>query len=169
MTRSTFGGVLVALVLASGVAALAQQQSFDPSQADPQTWFQKQCPACGVRGYVDYPGKAATIKRSNMVVAGWGFECVSGVPVDRIDVWYEANDGLTLVPLKQADGALHFGSTQRPDVAFAYGPYCPMVPLTTGWWLQVTNPPPAGARRVFFVLWNGPYHSQIARTYNLVD
>jgi hypothetical protein len=158
--------VLALLLIAS--VAHAQDQT-DPSQYSPDNWFKKACPTCGVHGYVDYPESGATLARAGSVIAGWGFECVSGRPVDRVELWYETSDGSRFLPLKQADYALIAGTIGRPDVRNAFAPYCPNTSSEAGWWLQVTNPPPAGARRVLIKLWYGPYHADLMRTFNFVD
>lgn len=158
----------LSLVCALFVSVPAAAQPIDLAQFDPQNWFKVACPTCGVHGYVDAPQAGATLIRHVTVIEGWGHECVSGAPVDRVDVWYEGESG-RWVSLKQAEWALHVGVYARPDVAQAYRAVCPNVSSATGWWLELTNPPPVGARRVRFELWRGPYHAGVIRTYNVVE
>ena len=153
---------IIAFVVALFVAAPVFAQ--DPSQFDPQRWFAPGCPSCGVHAYVDLPHSGSELSLST-IIAGWGFECVSGQPIDRVDVWYE-EDGFW-VPIKQADGVLNFNVIARPDVQTAYRAYCPNVALTSGWWMQLSTLPPAGARRVSFTIWRGPYYARIVRTYTV--
>lgn len=169
MTHRRFAFVLGVFVVLS-LARPAQAQDIDLSQFDPQTWFKSACPTCGVHGYLDYPKTGASLMRSTVLMAGWGFECVSGRAIDRIDVWYEPDDfpGAWL-PLKQADGAARIAAVNRPDVSAAYERACPNAPGNAGWWLLLTNPPPAGARRIMLKLWSGPYHADLVRTYSFLD
>lgn len=130
------------------------------------------CPTCGVVSYIDLPKLEATVARSKFTIHGWGFECVSGQSVMRVDVWYQDYDG-SWHPLKQDDGALRF-NLKRPDVAKAYRPYCPNVTDYTGWALTLTNPPPAGLRRLMINVWDLPdwqsaYKETHHRTYLVVD
>lgn len=169
MGRSSriLGAAAVAFLMLGG-RAMAQQ--IDPSEYDPQNWFKQGCPTCGVHGYVDFPSSGVTLMRNGIMFAGWGFECVTGKPIDRIDVSYEVADGAGgWQPLKQADWALHFGAIERPDVVNAFANVCPSVPVKSGWWLQITNPPPPGARRVMLKLYSGIWHANLIRTYQFID
>lgn len=125
------------------------------------------CPTCGVFSAVDLPAPEQTVSQQNFVVWGWGFECVGGATVDRVDVWYQTYDG-TWRPLKQADGTLQYGVMPRPDVQAYYRTACPRVPLNSGWVLSLTRVPPLGLRRVVFNVWRGPYFEQHRRTYLIV-
>lgn len=125
------------------------------------------CPTCGVYSYVDLPVAEMTVSASNFTLQGWGFECYSGVPADRVDLYYQDYDGLWH-PLKQAAGTLWFGYVPRPDVAAAYRSSCPNVSDTTGWGLTVMNPPPVGLRRIQINVWHGPYFESHRRTYLIV-
>lgn len=142
--------------------ALIAQDPRDLAKFDPQQWFK--CPTCGVHGYVDLPQQGATLPKGAFI-AGWGLECGSGRTVDRVDLWYEVEDG-RWVPLKQDASALHV-AVYRPDVFAAYAPYCANVRMETGWYLEVSNPPPTGARRVIIQLWSGPYHAELVRTWTV--
>lgn len=165
MKRTTLGVILGVLLFGVG-SAHAQA---DPASYDPQNWFKKACPSCGVQGYVDYPKRGATLERNNIVLAGWGFECVAGSPITDVAIWYETDDGRGFLALKQANNTLHVASVDRPDVVRAFVPYCPNVSAMTGWWLQMSNPPPAGARRLLIQLRYGPYHADVIRTFNFID
>ena len=125
------------------------------------------CPLCGVFSYVDAPAAEQTISASNFIIQGWGFECVSGRPVDRVDVHYQNYAGYW-VRLPQDPSALDYGSVARPDVRSAYQSACPTVPAHAGWTLAVTNPPPLGLRRIAVLVWRGPYVEQHFRTYLIV-
>lgn len=157
-------------VLFAFVALPAAAQ--DPSQYDPQTWFAPGCPLCGVTAYVDLPAPSVTVSRAdllarNAAVEGWGFERVSGAPVDRVDVYLEVAENQWR-PIVQAASSLEPGS-YRPDVRDAYARYFPAVSDLTGWVLYITNWPDwaLGAHRVQFVIWHGPYHTAVIRTYNV--
>ncbi len=162
--------IAVALI-AFAAPAFAQT---DTSQYDPQTWFAPACPSCGVLAYLDVPSSTSTISRTDLLAGnvqfqGWGFECVSGAPIDRVDVYVETSDGVW-TPVKQG-GALRFGSIYRPDAAAAFRSSCPNVGDWTGWALQITTWPDwaLGARRVQLWIWKGPYHARQIRTYNITQ
>ncbi len=124
------------------------------------------CPTCGVYSYVDLPGPEVTVSASSFTLQGWGFECFSGAPADRVDIHYQDYDGYWK-PLLQPQTALNYGSVSRPDVQMAYRPYCPNVPGVTGWYLNVTNAP-LGLRRFQINVWRGPYYEVHRRTYLIV-
>lgn len=157
------------------VASSVFAQSTDPSQYDPQTWFAPACPTCVVLGYVDTPATSVTISRTDLYAGnvqpqGWGFQLNSGAPVNRIDVYVETADS-TWVSVPQAPYAFASASLFRPDVLAAYAAYSPNLTAWTGWSLHITNWPDwaLGAHRVTFVLWQGPYHANIVRTYNITQ
>lgn len=158
--RFAFVVAVVALVLWCGAGVAAQQ--FDGSRGS----FPG-CPTCGVWSWVDLPAPEMTVSASNFVVQGWGFECVSGQPVDRVDVSYQDYDG-HWNPLLQPASALTPYTVARPDVAYMFAPFCPNVSGYTGWQLVVTNPPPLGLRRVAFTIWRGPYFERHQRVYLIV-
>jgi hypothetical protein len=125
------------------------------------------CPTCGVWSWVDLPGPEATVSASDFAVQGWGFECFTGKPIIRVDVWYQDYDG-NWWPLPQQDGTLAVRGS-RPDVqGFAPTVGCAMPTDLTGWTLTITNPPPAGLRRMRFVIWRGPYREIHQRTYLII-
>src|SRR5258708_26281246 len=77
--------LLLGVVFAPGLAAPAAAQ--EPSTI--WNWIRGACMLCGVDGSVDYAGPVS----GGVLVAGWGLECVSGQPVDRVDIWYQGDDG----------------------------------------------------------------------------
>lgn len=128
------------------------------------------CPSCGVLSYIDLPKLEATVARSAFTIHGWGFECVSGRPIRRVEVWYQDYDESWHL-LKQPDGALRF-NLKRPDVATAFREYCPKVSDDTGWVLTLYNAPPAGLRRMVINVWDqqqSPYRETHHRTYLVLD
>lgn len=125
------------------------------------------CPDCGVWSWVDYPRDQRTVAASNFYVQGWGFECVSGRPIDRVDVYYQDYEGI-YHPVKQPEWALLHGAIGRPDVVAAFAGACPNVAANSGWQLRVTGIPP-GLRRVTIVVWRGPYRENHDRTYLILD
>jgi hypothetical protein len=155
--RRTLLGLIIAL--GGSVGLLAQQPLFDGGRGQ----FPG-CPGCGVYSYVDSPTPEQTVSASNFVIEGWGFECVSGLVADRVDLSYQDYDGYWR-PLLQPAYTLNYGSIPRPDVWMAYRPACPGVPANSGWHLLVTNPPPVGLRRVLITVWHGPYYEKHWRTY----
>jgi hypothetical protein len=121
------------------------------------------CSMCRVFSYVDLAPDGATVSASNMQLEGWGFECVGGQAINRVDVYYQDYDGY-YHPLKQADYTFN-GGRYRPDVAAHYAPYCPKVSTNTGWLLTLNNPPPTGLRRVAINVWSGGLYEGHTRTY----
>jgi len=122
------------------------------------------CPQCGVWSWVDLPQNQQTVSASNFWVHGWGFECVSGLSIDRVDVHYQDYDGIWR-PLKQPVNALRWGLIPRPDVVtFGQAIGCPHTVANTGWALTVHGMP-LGLRRVTFNVWRGPYLETHERTY----
>jgi hypothetical protein len=101
------------------------------------------------------------------MAAGWGFVCEGGGPADRVDVFYQQDNGY-FTPLRQPAGSM-FYALERPDVSAAYAPYCPKVNDYTGWHLWVTNLPPAGTRQILFVVWRGAHRENHYRTVTIVD
>jgi hypothetical protein len=168
--RSITGFVLGFLILA--VPAFAQ--STDPAQFDPQAWFTPACPTCVVTGWVDAPAPTSTVSRTDLLLGnaafqGWGLECASGQPVDRIDVWVE-NADQTWTSLLQNSWRTRYGAIDRPDVAAAFSGMCPNVSAFTGWTLYLTNVPDQalGAHRFALILWKGPEHVTRVLTLNVV-
>ena len=146
----------------------------DPSQYDPQTWFLPACPTCVVVGYVDTPATSVTISRADLYAGnvqpqGWGFLLANGQPLTRADVYVETGNNLW-TSVAQPDAAFQVGGIFRPDVAAAYASFG-AISTWTGWSLHITNWPDwaLGAHRVTFVLWQGPYHTSIVRTYNVTE
>jgi hypothetical protein len=151
----------VALVVFASVAH-AQPAIFDGSRGS----FPG-CPTCGVWSWVDLPAPEVTVHASDFTVQGWGFECMSGNPIDRVEVFYQDYNGWWH-PLYQGPTALMWGASARPDVRAAFGAGCPLMGDYTGWTLILTNPPPLGLRRVQFTIWRGPYYEAHRRTYLIV-
>lgn len=134
------------------------------------------CPQCGVWSWVDYPRVKVDpldallgdppnptiredVSASNFWAVGWGFECVSGQPIDRIDVSYEDYEG-KFRPLLQPPTALRAGFIARGDIVrFAPSVQCSKPALETGWVLQIHGMP-IGLRRVRLEVWWGPYHER---------
>lgn len=128
------------------------------------------CDRCFMISWVDVPatGATPTVSRSaGFMAAGWGFVCEGGAPADRVDVFYQKDDGY-FAPVKQPAGST-FYALERPDVAAAYEGHCPKVNSYTGWHLWVTNLPPAGTRQVLFVVWRGAQRENHYRTLTIVE
>lgn len=117
------------------------------------------CARCGVISYVDLPSDSATVLQGAIYIAGWGFECESGTAADRVDVFYQGDDGW-YVPAGGAgnhgNGDLYLG-VARPDVQAAYAGYCPGVTGTSGWHFYFTQALPLGTRQLAINVWRGPY------------
>jgi hypothetical protein len=161
----------VVFVLGFAIQASAQQIPADPEPLGPFNGGRGQfpgCPDCGVLSYVDLPKDESTVSASNLVFQGWGFECVSGRPANRVDVWYQDYDGYWK-SLPQPSYVLYFGIVSRPDVRNAFVGSCPNVDQFSGWYLNITNPPPSGLRRIKISVWYGPYFQSHSRTYLVKD
>ena len=70
-------------------------------------WHPNGCSTCRVYAWVDAPrdyvitvpgfgelSSTLPIVAGAWVIAGWGFECMSGRAIDRVDVAYSGDDGL---------------------------------------------------------------------------
>lgn len=128
------GAVVVAFVLSSGAVGAQDWTSGG--------WGG--CPTCRVVSWVD------TVSPS--FLAGWGFQCQSGRPVERFDVYYTDAAGLHRVT-----DAWWITGLWRPDVSayFIGSGKCPSVAIESGWHLYLPTPIPAGAQSVSVVLWRG--------------
>lgn len=115
------------------------------------------CANCGMRSYVDIPGTRDA--HGGLFIAGWGFECASGQPADRVDVWWQQDDGF-FAPAGGAgthgNGLLTYG-LYRPDVLQHYAPYCPASNGMVGWHFYFTAQVPPGTRQVKINVWRGPF------------
>jgi hypothetical protein len=162
-------GVSLHIMIAFAAPARAQYEPTFPG-----------CPKCGVAGYVDVPGAAATVSNADLLafraaVEGWGFECVSGNPVDRVDIYVEDDVQHDFWhPVKQAANT-QGGSNPRPDVEAVFASACQAIEgQWTGFVRWLDQPLPLGAHRFLFVLWKGPYHTQtqgpnaLIKTLNVV-
>lgn len=122
------------------------------------------CPQCGVWSWVDKPDDQITVSTRGFVLQGWGFECVSGMPADRVNVYWQDYDG-DWWPLLLPDYALESGQSHRSDVErFARTIGCRNVGSDTGWALRVSGVP-LGLRRLKIDVWRGPYFETHYRTY----
>lgn len=136
-------------------ASTASAQDVDLSKFDPQEWFKTACPKCGVRSAIDWVQTVPLPEGDRPVIAGWGFECVSGKPVDRVDAhaWDPAKGAYVAV---QTD--LRWQAIPRPDVLSAF-PGC-AVPVASGYGAVIVGALPAGATSLKIVTWAGrTYHS----------
>lgn len=123
------------------------------------------CATCGVVAAIDVPALpigALPAVPSTFLIAGWGFECESGAPVDRVDVFYSGDDGF----FKAAPWwLLHLDFiVPRPDVQAAFVVACPAVARETGWQLTVFDAVPRGVRVLRVNIWRGAYMTQLTRT-----
>jgi hypothetical protein len=159
MKRMILGVVAALTVFAAGVGA---QEQFNGGRGS----FPG-CPSCGVWSYVDFPSAEQTVSAKDFVIEGWGFECVAGAAIERVDLWYQDYAG-DWWPLKQPDGAMAAHAVYRPDVEQHFRRVCPNAGTDTGWRLTVKNPPPFGLRRVRVMVWYGPYYEAHYRTYLIV-
>jgi hypothetical protein len=163
--------VAIAVVLLFASPAFAQ---FEPGFPG--------CAKCGAVGYVDVPGVSETVSNAdllahNAAVEGWGFECVSGNPVDRVDVFVEDDTQHNFWrPVKEDENAIWTGYNYRPDVEHAFVASCPAIyARATGFVRWIDKPLPLGAHRFLFVLWKGPYHTPtqgpnaLIKTLNVVQ
>ncbi len=121
------------------------------------------CPTCGVWSWVDYPAPLSQVSTRAFSLSGWGFECVSGQAVDRVDVFYQDYDGVNhptqLLPTSR------YGFIHRWDVVlFGVSVDCGVVDLYSGWAVTVTGVPP-GLRLITINVWRGPYVETHERIY----
>lgn len=126
------------------------------------------CSTCAVYGWVDTPGDNTTLDRAQpYYIGGWGFQCYTGQPVDRVDVFYAGDDGFDHVVL--GSSIVDYG--YRGDVNAAYSGTCPAVSTASVGFSAVfpVADIPAGTRLVKFNLWRGPYYEQRQRTYTFVN
>jgi hypothetical protein len=128
--------------------------------------FPNNCAKCGVISYVDIPSDGTGVLQGSLYLAGWGFECESGQAVDRVDVFYQSDNG-DFVPAGGAgahgNGAL-YASLVRPDVKAAFGAHCPNLGGTSGWHFYFTKSVPPGVRQLAINVWRGAYFQTHYRT-----
>ena len=122
------------------------------------------CPRCGVLSYVDLPAPGATVTQGALFIAGWGFECESGLFVNRVDVWVQNDEGF-YVPLPVQTFAKNL---PRPDIVAAYQPSCPHVTSNSGWHCYLIAPPPFGTRNLAINVWREPYVETHIRSVTIV-
>lgn len=110
------------------------------------------CPSCVVLGNIDWA--------THDMIAGWAFECTSGQVVNRVEAWYQTDDG-GWVPAKVWRDRVSFVNEftfvpiARPDVANIFIPWCPMVTANAGFHYYFAEPIPAGARSIYVTTWRG--------------
>jgi len=75
---------------------------------NPSSWWTDACPTCRVEAVIDWVLPSGT----GTMLAGWGFGCADGLPADRVDVWYEDDNGVSH-PQKSE---LRYRHVDRPDV-----------------------------------------------------
>lgn len=166
--RSAVALSFLLLLLAPRSVVIAQSEMQTPQQNAQGLPFDGSrgsfpgCPQCGLWSWVDKPEDQATVFADDFILKGWGFECVSGTPVTRIDVLYQDYEGAWRT-LKQETGALTPG-VSRWDVTRAFYLACPNVTQYAGWHLHVTGMP-LGLRRVRIIVWHGAYLENHFRTY----
>jgi hypothetical protein len=162
-------GAAVLMVVLLGVGVLAQQGYLTGD------WIAGSCEKCRVFSFVDTPGwsglsqpPARVSRAAGFWIGGWGFECSGGGQVDRVDLWYQKDDGFWWT-LPQPHWSLYPGLF-RPDVQAAFIGYCPNVPATTGWHLYVSNfgDLPDGTRNIAVKVWRSPYFETHYRTITIV-
>lgn len=123
--------------------------------AQSSSWIAGACERCGVIGYVD-------IARADWI-AGWGFECVSGSPLDRVYVMYQKDDGF-FTPIDWRKTSWH-RYIHRPDVRSAYEAHCPGVTSYSGFNLHIQpGSVPSGTRVISVNISFGPYYENHRRT-----
>lgn len=145
-----FLGLVTALLLAATLNASAQLLG---------------CAQCYVISYIDAPADNATTV-GPFYIAGWGFLCEGGAAIDRVEVWYQKDDGY-FDYLPQPAGSLYAG-LHRPDVQAAYQAHCPQVTSHSGFHLYMSNLPPAGTRVLALNVWRGSFYEQHRRTLTIV-
>lgn len=116
----------------------------------------------GVVSWVDVPAPE-TLLSADGLLAGWGFECYTGAATDRVDVWYQGDDG-NFVPVQTPGAATLYPGLYRPDVRAAFAGACPNVTPWVGWHVYVHAPIPSGRRTLAINVWRGPYYQTHVRT-----
>ena len=149
--------IATAFIIALGLASLASAQI---------PGYPNGCARCGTYAFVDSPAtpdaKVPVATAGDWIVAGWGFECESGQPVTRVELWYSGDDGF-YKPVPYWLTGLYAG-VYRPDVANAFRGACPKVTQYTGYGLQVlAGAVPVGTRALIVNAWRGPYMTQTRR------
>jgi hypothetical protein len=131
--------------------------------------YPNNCTRCGVISYVDIPANGAGVVEGSLYIAGWGFECESGQPADRVDVFYQGDNG-DYVPAGGAgahgNGDLYQGLA-RPDVQAAFRGHCPTLGGYTGWHFYFTHAVPPGTRQLAINVWRGAYFQTHYRTVTI--
>jgi hypothetical protein len=153
MTRTTLLGVVVALGLFAGplhaaTPPIGTRGSFPG------------CPSCGVLSAIDYPATSSpspTVLYGQLFIAGWGFECFAGAPIDRLEVRYR-NDAGILVLAKTS----FYPGLSRPDVQAAFAGSC-ATRWDSGFHAYFDVPIPRGQREIYINTWSGSAYYEIHR------
>jgi hypothetical protein len=128
-----------------GTPAIASAQA--AWTAPVYNWGSGWCPTCYVFMNVDTPNLSTPFAGT---IAGWGFECATGQPIDRVDVYYSSE-----TVFKRADSYLMNGTIDRPDVMAYFLKSCQRTSSTTGWTVGFRTPIPSGTWRISVVTWKG--------------
>lgn len=149
-----YGRLLPAVVFAALLAFVLPVSAQVPG-------YPNGCTNCGIASFIDFPVSGER-SQDGFYIAGWGFECGSGMPANRVDVYYQGDDGF-FKPAGGAgsngNGSLHYG-LRRPDVRAVYQPYCPTLTDRSGWHFYFNAPVPHGTRAFVVNVWYGPYMQQ---------
>lgn len=155
MKRMALGALIALALICSARSAHAQTVPGYPGG----------CPTCIVVSNIDWA--------NHYVVAGWAFGCADGLAVNRVEAWYQTDQG-PWVPAKIfPDGRVSFLNEftfvpiPRPDVAAAFSPWCPRVTANAGFHYIFVEPLPPGARWIYVTTWRGNImHGQ---TFHVVE
>ena len=90
--------------------------------------FPNSCAKCGVISYVDVPSDGTAVMQGALFLAGWGFECESGQAVDRVDVFYQADNGDSCPP--EALASTVTANSMRASIARMCRPPSPPIART---------------------------------------
>lgn len=153
--------VLAALVAGILATTAAAAQEFNTWSTPAASWGSGWCPRCYVVGNMDVPNSQSGWTGA---IIGWGGECYSGDPIDRVDVYYsnatESHRVKAFTPylyLTRDDVSRYFaagGTTRLLNGMSTFGDKtltCPAMQSNTGWAI-VPYDIPAGTWKLTVVM-----------------
>src|SRR5262245_949121 len=116
-----------------------------------------------VFAHVDTPASGQTMPAWTFYVAGWSFDCDTGVTPDQTSIgFWNLDQGGWWFPNFTVMRGVY-----RPDVQQAFSGLCPAVTDTTGFHLYLNSPVPAPGRWRVYVSWAAMDGTQYSEQFDV--